>query len=273
MTTHLQLASVGTPAARSALLTILGEYVAPRGATLYRDAYVTALQTMGYGENTARQAVSRSVTAGWLESERNGRRSLMTVSGRTRCMLEAGYPRIYNFGEPWRWSGKWLVVIVRVPESERHVRDRMRTQLAWSGFGSLGGGVWVTPHLGRDGELSASLNGEHAAAEMLSLIAETGGIGNAAEIVRRAWDLDEIGRHYRSFLADFTDVEPTAPEETFAALTAMVHAWRKFPFVDPDLPQELLPADWPRATARQVFTDRHARWIRTAEAYFDSLST
>jgi phenylacetic acid degradation operon negative regulatory protein len=29
--------------------------------------------------------------------------------------------------------------------------------------------------------------------------------------------------------------------------------WRAFPALDPDLPAELLPSAWPRATARELF--------------------
>ncbi len=35
----------------------------------------------------------------------------------------------------------------------------------------------------------------------------------------------------------------------------MIDRWRAFRATDPDLPVELLPADWPRAAARQVFVD------------------
>jgi phenylacetic acid degradation operon negative regulatory protein len=31
--------------------------------------------------------------------------------------------------------------------------------------------------------------------------------------------------------------------------------WRTFPNHDPDLPAELLPADWPRAAARDLFVE------------------
>ena len=30
--------------------------------------------------------------------------------------------------------------------------------------------------------------------------------------------------------------------------------WRAFPELDPDLPEELLPAAWPRGRARELFT-------------------
>ena len=250
---------------------MLGEYVAPRNRDVYRDVYVAALETLGYRTHAARQALARSVAAGWLRSRRVGRRSLMSISEPTFAMLRAGYPRIYGFGEPWRWSGKWALVVVRVPEEQREIRDRMRTQLAWAGFGSLGGGLWISPHPSRDGELITSLNHDRGAAEMLSFSAEIAAVGDPVEIVARAWDLDGIADQYRVFVANFSEAEPSSPGEMFSAQTAIVHAWRKFPFIDPDLPQELLPPDWPRGQARALFRDRRARWARHAEAYFDRL--
>jgi phenylacetic acid degradation operon negative regulatory protein len=50
-----------------------------------------------------------------------------------------------------------------------------------------------------------------------------------------------------------------------------VHAWRRFPFLDPDLPAELLPADWPRPRAHDLFAGRHERWRARAMDYFAQL--
>ena len=55
--------------------------------------------------------------------------------------------------------------------------------------------------------------------------------------------------------------------------TLLVHAWRKFPFFDPDLPAELLPAGWPRGRAYDLFTGRHARWRDAAREHFDELES
>jgi phenylacetic acid degradation operon negative regulatory protein len=267
----LSLKSVGAPAARSMLVTVLGEYVAPRGHDVDRGACVTALETIGFGTHAARQSVARGVTRGWLHSHRIGRRSTMSVSESTLEMLRAGYPRIYGFGEPWQWPSTWTLVVVRVPEQRRQIRDRLRVQLAWAGFGSLGGGLWISPHPGRDRELIASVNDGLDGAEVLSFTAEIAALGDSDAIVRRAWDLDAVVAHYDSFLTDFASLRPSKPAEIFSAHTAIVHAWRKFPFVDPDLPAELLPSDWPRGEARALFADRHACWSQTAQAYFDSL--
>lgn len=275
---QLRRRSVGAPAAPSALLTLLGEYIAPENRAFYRDGVVAVLETLGYRTPAARQALARSVTGGWLESERVGRRSRMKLTEPTRAMLRAGYPRIYGFGEPWRWDGRWLVVVIRVPEERRQVRDRLRTQLTWAGFGSLGGGLWISPHIDRERELIASVNGDRdrngadEAADLLTFTGELGTARSPADVIAQAWELADIAERYHQFLEDFRSLSPKQPAEVLCAQVAMVHAWRKFPFVDPDLPEELLPEHWPRDEARTLFHNCHARWASTAQDYFRSLT-
>ena len=50
-----------------------------------------------------------------------------------------------------------------------------------------------------------------------------------------------------------------------------MHAWRRFPFIDPDLPDDLLPRDWPRRRAYELFRGRHEAWAPAAQAHFDEL--
>lgn len=259
------------PVARSALLTILGEYVAPVGSPIYRDALVGALEAVGYKTNAARQAVARSVAEGWLTSARVGRRARLTLTGPTQEMLSAGYPRIYQFGTPWEWDGHWLLLVVRVPEERRAVRDRLRSRLAWAGFGSLGGGVWISPQVERLGEAREALDGD--AGELLAFTArQLWAEDEGSRVISQAWDLEAIAAHYRGFIEHFSELSPSVPAEIFAAQTALVHTWRKLPFLDPDLPQPLLPADWPQADARAVFHERHHAWREPATAYFTELS-
>jgi phenylacetic acid degradation operon negative regulatory protein len=76
---------------------------------------------------------------------------------------------------------------------------------------------------------------------------------------------------YEAFIEDFSRVRAISPEACFRQQTLLVHAWRKFPFLDPDLPIELLPARWPRERAHALFVERHARWQTGAGTYFDEL--
>jgi phenylacetic acid degradation operon negative regulatory protein len=262
---------VEVPRVRSMLMTVLGEYVAQDNRAIYRDTYVAALETLGFGTHAARQALARSVADGWFHSERVGRRSLMSITEPTLEMLRAGYPRIYGFGAPWSWDGRWLLVVVRLPEERRGLRDRMRTQFFWGGFGSLGGGLWISPHTERDADLLADQEAVNAG--VLSFTAVVARLGSAPEIVSRAWDLDNIAKQYKAFVAAFSKRKPSRPAGVFSAQTAMVHAWKKFPFIDPDLPDELLPPKWPRRDAVSLFHTRHAAWADIADSYFRSLES
>jgi phenylacetic acid degradation operon negative regulatory protein len=266
----LRRRAVGAPAARSALLTVLGEYVLGRPAGVWQETLINALGALDYRTQAARQALARSVTAGWLRTERHGRRSRVHLTEDAAAMLSAGAKRIYSFGEPWDWDGRWLLVVLRVPEERREIRHRIRTRLAWEGFGSIGGGLWICPHVEREADLLA-MQDDDSVAELLSFHAELGALGEPRRVIADAWDLDGVAQAYRAFVSEFGRLRPGTPEATFRAQTLLVHAWRKFPFLDPDLPETMLPAGWPRSRAHDLFSERHAAWHEPAQDYFRSL--
>jgi phenylacetic acid degradation operon negative regulatory protein len=261
---------VGAPAARSALLTVLGEYLLPASGAAWQETLIGGLGTLGYKTHAARQALARSVAAGWLETERHGRRSRVRLTPDTVAMLRSGTERIYSFGEPWAWDQRWLLVVLRVPEERREVRHQMRTRLAWAGFGSLGGGLWISPNAEREREL-AGVGGDGSGAELVSFHGALGALGDPARVVAAAWDLDAVADAYRAFVARFGRMRPTGAEAVFRAQTQLVHEWRKFPFLDPDLPDDLLPARWPRRRAHDLFHERHGQWDDDARAWFAAL--
>jgi phenylacetic acid degradation operon negative regulatory protein len=267
---QLRRRAVGAPAARSVLLTVLGEYLLPLKSSVWQETLIGALEALDYKTHAARQALARSVTGGWLHTERHGRRSRVELTEETADMLHAGAERIFGFGEPWEWDGQWLLVVLRVPEERREVRHQLRTRLAWAGFGSLGGGLWITPHVDREEEL-AGLAQNGSAAELLSFSASLGSLGDPEKVLADAWDLDVVSDAYRDFIERFSRLRPRTPENVFRAQTLLVHEWRKFPFLDPDLPESMLPAGWPRQRAQEIFRDRHASWHETAQRYFRSL--
>ena len=270
MDDQLRRRSVGAPAARSLLLTVLGEYVLPREAPVWQETLVGALVSLGYSHQAARQALSRTARDGWLKAERHGRRSRMALTDRAAALLRSGAERIYGFGQRREWDGRWLVVVLRVPEERREVRHQLRTQLAWAGLGSLGGGVWLTPHVVRESELVGMI-AEEPAADATSFIAGLGALGRPADLVAAAWDLEAVRRQYGTFIDDFVRVRPAGGDVCFRMQTLLVHAWRKFPFLDPDLPAELLPVAWPGRRAHAMFVDRHRRWQPAARAYLEEL--
>ncbi|WP_030939758.1 PaaX family transcriptional regulator C-terminal domain-containing protein [Streptomyces sp. NRRL S-646] len=263
---------VGDTSARSLLMTLLGEYVLPRDRPVWTSALVETLALFGIEEKSARQALARTAAEGWLASERVGRRVRWALTPPGRRLLTEGAQRIYDFGSGERvWDGTWLVVLVSVPESKRDLRHRLRTRLSWAGFGSPEPGVWITPRTDREAEALGVLKELGLADGAMSFTAAYGAVGSEAAMVARAWDLSEVEERYEAFIAEFTGLHPADGDAVLHDLTMLVHEWRRFPFLDPRLPPELLPAGWSGARATELFHGKHGEWSTAARRRWEEL--
>ncbi len=263
---------VGSASSRSLLLTMLGEFVLPREEQVWTATVVEALAALGVEEKAARQALARTAAEGVLGSTRRGRRTIWSLTGHGSALLRDGAERIYGFMRSRRaWDGRWLVLTVSIPESQRQLRHRLRTQLTWLGLGSPASGLWVSPSAEHAPEVHRVLRELDLEQQSFAWVGPATGIGEESRLVEAAWDLDDVEERYLGFLADFEDRRAETPADAFVAQVEMVQAWRRFPFLDPDLPGELLDHDWPGPRAAAVFHDRHDRWHRQAQQEWDRM--
>jgi phenylacetic acid degradation operon negative regulatory protein len=263
---------VSHASARSLLMTVLGEYVLPRDQPVWTSTLVDALSLFGIEEKSARQALARTSAEGWLVSERVGRRVRWSLTPPARRLLTEGAQRIYDFGrKSLDWNGQWLMLLVSVPESKRDLRHRLRTQLTWAGFGSPVPGVWVSPDTRRQIEAN-KIVAELDIGSPMSFIASYGEIGDEESMVARSWNLSELEDHYEDFIDQFTGFRPATGQAVLQAQTRLVHEWRRFPFLDPQLPGRLLPANWSGATAAELFHRQHLKWRESAQQQWDELA-
>lgn len=259
--------------ARSLLMTMLGEFVLPFGQQVWTTTLVRALMMAGIEEKSARQALARIAAEGWLSSDRVGRRVRWSLTDSARRLLGEGAQRIYAFGSGEQsWDGRWLVVLISIPESMRTLRHKLRTQLNWAGFGSPSPGVWISPRTGAEVDAKAILDDLVLADKALSFIAEYGALGNQQAMVTAAWDLAEVERRYEEFIADFSELDPKLPDDVLLAQIRLVHEWRRFPFLDPQLPRLLLPPQWSGTAATRLFQAKHTRWRESARRRWSELS-
>lgn len=260
----------GASSARSLLLTLLGEFVLPQRAPAWTAALVTALGEVEVEEKAARQALSRTAAEGLLTAQRDGRRVRWELTGSGVQLLEDGTERIYGFGlRPPHWDGRWLVVAVSVPESQRQLRHRLRTRLTWAGFGSPMPGLWVSPDADKEKEVAAVV--AELGVDAFSFTGPFGLLGDQQQVVRSAWSLADVEQQYRAFLRAFSRDGVTSPRMAFRRQLQLVQQWRRFPFLDPALPPALLPADWPGPAAAQRFHERHSAWHVRAHVHWDAL--
>lgn len=265
---------LGSDSARSLLLTVLGEFVHPRAEPAWTAALVQALGEQGVEEKSARQAVARAAAEGVLRSERVGRRVRWALTGPGSQLLADGTARIYSFQRGVvPWDGRWLVLSVAIPEAQRQLRHRLRTRLTWLGMGSPAPGLWVVPDADREAAAAEVVAHAGLADRAFAWVGtDATALGDRAALLRAAWDLDEVEARYTAFLAAFTHREVSTDAEAFAAQVQLVQAWRRFPFLDPGLPAELLDHTWPGAAAAATFHRRHADWAPTAGRYWESLA-
>jgi phenylacetic acid degradation operon negative regulatory protein len=265
--------ALGDTSARSLLLTILGEYVLRRDEPVWTATLVEVLDSLGVEEKSARQALARTAADGWLTSERVGRSVRWSVTPPGKRLLTEGAERIYAFGAgETEWDGVWLIVYVSVPEAKRRLRHQLRTRLSWAGFGSPGPGMWIAPSAAREAEAREVIEGLGLEAGAMSFAARFAGIGSERAMVERAWDLDGVAGRYDAFIQAFRALRPVSPDAVMLAQTRLVHEWRRFPFLDPRLPSELLPKGWIGTRARDLFAARHADWDERAQRRWRELA-
>jgi phenylacetic acid degradation operon negative regulatory protein len=262
--------AAGAPSARGLLLTLLGEFVLTGGGTAWTSAVLAAFARLGIEEKATRQALMRTAASGWLDAEKVGRRTRWQLTASARRMLTDGADRIYSFtGQAESWDGRWLLVYARIPDSDRRARHVVRSRLSWAGFGSLGAGVWISPHPDREAEAIQVLREAGVTEDAHVFVARRSGLGDVRVMVAAAWDLSAIEERYEDFIEEF---RATAPADVLARQVELVHAWRRFPSVDPVLPRELLPARWSGLKAARLFADRHQRWSGEARQEWKQLN-
>jgi phenylacetic acid degradation operon negative regulatory protein len=115
-------------------------------------------------------------------------------------------------------------------------------------------------------------------------------------LASRAWDLDALDARYRSFIDEFSSgadhatastgadrsaapscegsaATTAADHDAFRLRTRLVHVFRRFPALDPELPDELIHAPAHRADAVALFHELYSSLAPTSQRHFDAVTT
>lgn len=274
-TRPLARASIGgvrSSSARALLLVVLGEFVWPRKRPVWSSTLLRALADLNVEPNAARKALQRTAQAGITETDRSGRRSRWSVTPEGDRLLASGHERMWGWeNRATDWDGRWLVLSVTVPESQRRLRHHLQSRLAWAGVGALQSGQWLTPHWQRGPEIARIIDDLGLQDQAHSFVGELGPVGDEHRLLETAWNLDELAADYRRFLEVYRNRCPSADQECMQARVAMVQDYRRFPYLDPDLPARFLPDSWPGRDAAALFRALYESWSSPADRYWDRI--
>jgi phenylacetic acid degradation operon negative regulatory protein len=252
--------------ARSALFDLYGDHLLSRGQQAPVAALVRLLAPAAISPPAVRTAVSRMARQGWLVPVRLPGGAGYRLTPRAISRLRQAADRIYGREIP-AWDGRWHVAVIdRV--TERAKRDRLKSALEYLGYACLDGSTWISPR-GSD-ELDQVVAAEQVRAECFFASYD----GDARGLAARAWDLDGLARAYRNWIARADEITARAagdqPDDViFAVRSELVHEWRKFLFIDPGLPAELLPSNWPGTVAAVSFQAEADRLLPAAGRFVD----
>lgn len=264
---------------RSMIFTIFGDYIRHYGSVIWIGSLIKLLEAFGHNEQAVRAAVSRMSKQGWVKSERRGNKSFYSLTEQGIVRMEEASRRIYKETSP-AWDGKWWILLYNIPEEKRHLRDKLREELTWSGFGPLSNSCWLTPNNLRK-EINVLIK-KYKIEKFVTLFeAEHEGMQSHEELVKRCWDLNEINDRYADFIEQYSQKyiihkdkikkNEMSDSKCFVESALLVHEYRKFLFIDPSLPSELLPDKWLGDSATTLFKEYNAILSKPAKRFFESV--
>ncbi|NIL92886.1 MAG: phenylacetic acid degradation operon negative regulatory protein PaaX [Woeseiaceae bacterium] len=257
--------------AGSIITTVFGDAIAPRGGTVWLGSLIKAMKEFGVNERLVRTSVFRLVQDGWLQSKQIGRRSYYSLTERGRERFEQATQKIY--GEPAStWDGTWTTVLLTGIEPS--TRDIVRKELGWLGFGALSSSVLAHPAPDMPG-LDLALERLGVAGELVVMSGET--VRNEAgmrSLAQESWNLADIDERYASFVERFRPLirahgkdANVSPKSAFLVRTLLIQEYRKVLLRDPQLPAELLPANWHGTAAYQLCRNLYQAVYAAADDY------
>lgn len=262
------------PKPRRIILDLFGDYLRfCTDAEVRLGHLTTLLGAFDIAPATVRVTMSRLRRDGWFTSRRAGRETIYRLTPAMLDVLDEGRERIFA-PSVTSWSGTWTMVIYQLSEDERQVREQLRKDLLWHGFGFLGTSTWLAPGDRRVEARRISAELPNGQVEVLRCL--TDGLEHDRALAQRCWDLPGLAAEYHAFLAKFAPladrVQALEGPAALVARTLLISGYRHFPYRDPALPLELTPSPWPGMEAHRLFAHLHEALGPAARAYVSSIA-
>lgn len=258
------------------LFSIIGDYYRFFGMEVWVGSLIKYLEQFGFNSGTVRVTLTRMSQQGLLESRKVGQKSYYRVTPKGIKRIKEGTSRVYKLGNQV-WDGQWRIVMTHFPESFKEQKDQFQRELQWNGFGTNGNNVWMSPH-NLFAQVMDLVEELEIADFVESFTARYDGPNNYRDLVHKAWDIKEIQLKYEEFLKRFeprfermyqlNSKNELTDSDCFSERSLLVHEYRKFLFIDPRLPKEMLPVEWVGEEVWRFFRDYHQFLSPKAEHFF-----
>ncbi len=255
------------------VMTLLGAYVRDRSRHVWSGGLVALLGELGFSAGAARIALGRLVNRDVLRPDHHGRLVLYELTSHGRELVAEGERRIAALLRAGGPADAWTLLWHQLPDDRRIERGRLARRLRSWGFGSVQGSIWLAPH-DRERAVAELIRALDIAPETGVLLFRPAASLPANALIAQAWDLPDLSVRYREFTELFgphLDAPPSDPPEAFLVRTRLVHGFRQFAELDPELPDDVLPAPERRAEAAALVQELAAALAEPAQRHFDEV--
>ncbi|HVV36369.1 MAG TPA: PaaX family transcriptional regulator C-terminal domain-containing protein [Acidimicrobiales bacterium] len=238
--------------ARSVIASTLLGINPPR---LSAAALVASGEQYGVAAGTTRVALSRMVDAGELVAVDSGYALAGPLLERHARQEQGRHPRTTA------WKGAWRIGVVRAVTRDARARAALRRAMTQQRLAELRAGVWIRPD---------NLPASAAHAECVWFTGEPDdaidvdalfGVPEWAEVA------GELLEELAATAPRLRDRDPDALAETFVIAAATTRHLT----LDPLLPRQLLPDDWPGDELRRTYDAYQSDFAATWRQWFRSL--
>lgn len=262
-----------TETPRSLILTVLGAYIRRLDGWISIAGLIRVLEDLGLDAQTVRSAVSRLKRRELVAPARRWGAAGYVLAPQGKLLIQQGDSRIYGRPRDPTLREGWAVALFSVPDARRSDRHLLRSNLSQLGFGTLGSAVWLAPwHVADEAERMLVDNNLDQYVHLFR--ADYMAFGTPADLVRESWDVPRLAARYHEFQEAVGPIATRwsggAPDDDRACLVdhiEILSRWRVLAFLDPSLPAEALPDDWPAPACWDLFHDLSARLEERAVRY------
>ncbi|WP_100401019.1 PaaX family transcriptional regulator [Bacillus sp. FJAT-44742] len=264
---------------RALMFTLYGEYVQYYGGEIWVGSLIQMMKRFGVSESSVRGAILRMVQKNLMEVRKIGNKSYYSFTPQGKRQIDEGVKRVYGIRRS-TWDGQWRILTYSFPEAKREIRNEIRKELTWTGFGPISNSTWISPNPIEDQVIE--LMERFQIEEHMTLFSSSSVVSHDDQnIIDRAWDWEQLSKAYEGFIEQYSKkfevlrekalTNTLTDEESFKERTTIVHEYRKFLFQDPSFPTDLLPSTWKGTEARELFWNIHQLISIPAIRYFESL--
>ncbi|WP_409291168.1 phenylacetic acid degradation operon negative regulatory protein PaaX [Peribacillus sp. SCS-37] len=264
---------------RSMIFTLYGDYISHYGSKIWIGSLIRLLNEFGHNDQSVRAAISRMNKQEWVQAEKIGNKSYYSLTERGQKRIDEAAKRIFKL-KPEEWDGKWRILMYSIPEEIRSVRDELRKELIWSGFGTMSNSTWLSAN-NLEKQVGDLIEKYEIQPYVDFFTAEYKGPHENLRLVEKSWDLEDINAKYQEFISTYSQKYiidknkilkgQLTDAECFVERAKLVHEYRKFLFVDPGLPEELLPEKWLGGHAASLFSDYYRELAEPASRFFEAV--